>query len=163
MSRVQDSARRRDDAGQRRRSSQGTRHFEPVVDHIDADLDFVVPRCRFSSASDTSSRPSHSWVFSLKAATDVLDAGESKTVQGMGDGLQVPLRQMQVLGGHLQITMPEQNLDGAQSVPASNKWAAQLWWRTWIAWASLRSPPPDLGPSNTVECCLTEEKRNVGL
>ena len=32
----------------------------------------------------------------------------------MGDGLQVPLRQMQVLGGRFQITVPEQNLDGAQ-------------------------------------------------
>jgi hypothetical protein len=41
----------------------------------------------------------------------------------MGDGLQVPLRPM---GGRLQITMPEQNLDGAQSVPPSSKLAAQL-------------------------------------
>ena len=32
----------------------------------------------------------------------------------MGDGPQVPLRQTQVLGGRFQITVPEQNLDGAQ-------------------------------------------------
>ena len=52
--------------------------------------------------------------FSLKAAADVLGAGQSETIQRIGDRLQVPLRQMQILGGGFQIAVPEQNLDGAQ-------------------------------------------------
>jgi hypothetical protein len=52
--------------------------------------------------------------FSFKAATDVLRAGESKTVQRISDCLQVTLRQVQVLGGSFQIAVTEQNLDGAQ-------------------------------------------------
>ena len=64
-------------------------------------------------------RPPRRWaesffVVSFKAAADVLGAGECKTIQRIGHGLQVPLRQMQVLGGGLQIAVPEQNLDGAQ-------------------------------------------------
>jgi hypothetical protein len=34
---------------------------------------------------------------------------------------------MQVLSGRFQITVPEQDLNGRRSVPASNKWVAQLW------------------------------------
>src|SRR5258708_28583579 len=64
-------------------------------------------------------RPPREWAesflfFSLKAATDILGAGQSETVQGIADGLQVPLRQMQILGRGFQIPVPEQNLDGAQ-------------------------------------------------
>jgi hypothetical protein len=52
--------------------------------------------------------------FSLKATTDALGASESQTIQRIGDGLQVPPRQMQILGSSFQITVPEQNLDRAQ-------------------------------------------------
>jgi hypothetical protein len=114
MTRVQDSARRRDNLGQRRSSSQGTRYFEPVV--------IMLTRTSISSFRAADSLPLRTphlgrvilTLFSLKATTDVHDAGESKSVQGMGDGPQVPLRQMQVLGGRFQITVPEKNLDGAQ-------------------------------------------------
>ena len=37
-----------------------------------------------------------------------------RPVQRIGDRLQMPLRQMQVLRGGLQISVPEQNLDRAQ-------------------------------------------------
>ena len=37
-----------------------------------------------------------------------------EAIQRIGHRLQVPLRQMQVLGGGFQIAVPEQNLDGAQ-------------------------------------------------
>ena len=53
-------------------------------------------------------------VFPFKAAADVLGAGEREALQRIGHRLQVPLRQMQVLGGGLQVAVPEQNLDGAQ-------------------------------------------------
>ena len=64
-------------------------------------------------------RPPRGWaesfvVFPFKAATDVLGAGESRRVQRVADGLQVSLRQMQILGSGLQISVPEQDLDGAQ-------------------------------------------------
>ena len=59
--------------------------------------------------------PSHSWFFlRLKLSANVLDAGQSEPSKRIGDRLQMPLRQMQVLGGGFQITVAQQNLDGAQ-------------------------------------------------
>ena len=43
-----------------------------------------------------------------------MDASEDKALQGIGHRLQVPLGQMKVLGGGFQITVTQQNLDGAQ-------------------------------------------------
>ena len=64
-------------------------------------------------------RPPQGWagsfvVFSLKATADVLCAGQSETIQRVDNGLQMPLRQMQVLRRGFQIAMTEQNLNGAQ-------------------------------------------------
>src|ERR1700756_4233500 len=53
-------------------------------------------------------------VLAFKSAADVLDAGQREAVQRVRDCLQVSLRQMQILSGSLQVTMTEQNLDGAQ-------------------------------------------------
>ena len=58
--------------------------------------------------------PSHSLSFRLKRAADVLAAGQSERIQRVGDRLQMPLRQVQVLSGGLQIAMSQQDLDGAQ-------------------------------------------------
>ena len=53
-------------------------------------------------------------VLALEGVADVLDTGQREAVQGIGDRLQVSLRQMQILSGSLQVAMTEQNLDGAQ-------------------------------------------------
>src|SRR3984893_16673047 len=64
-------------------------------------------------------RPPRGWAesffaFPFKAAANVLVAGQRQALQRIVNRVQVPLRQMQVLGGGLQVAMTEQNLDGAQ-------------------------------------------------
>ena len=55
-------------------------------------------------------RPPQGWaesflVFALKAVADVLDAAQREVVQGIRNRLQVPLRQMQVQSGSLQVAI----------------------------------------------------------
>jgi hypothetical protein len=64
-------------------------------------------------------RPPQGWaesfvIFSPKVSADVLAAGQSEAIQRVDNRRQVPLRQVQILSGGLQIVMPEQNLDRAQ-------------------------------------------------
>jgi hypothetical protein len=47
-------------------------------------------------------------------AAALIDAGQLQFLDGVGDLLKALLRKMQIPGGHLQILMAEQKLDGAQ-------------------------------------------------
>ena len=47
-------------------------------------------------------------------ATSFLGVGKTQSLQRIRNGLQVPLRQVQILSGSFQIGVAKQNLDGAQ-------------------------------------------------
>jgi hypothetical protein len=52
----------------------------------------------------------------IEAAT-LVDAGQLQFLNRVGDLLKALLGQMQITGGHFQILVTEQNLDGAQVGP----------------------------------------------
>ena len=52
--------------------------------------------------------------FRLKVRLMFWTLDQRQVLQRIGNCMQVPLRQMQVLGGGLQVAVTEQNLDGAQ-------------------------------------------------
>ncbi len=53
----------------------------------------------------------------LRSALSVVRGVQLQRVQRTGDGMEVPRRQMQIQGGLLEITVSEQDLDGAQVRP----------------------------------------------
>ena len=59
-------------------------------------------------------RPNHLSFFPVIAVACLANAGELQTLQRVGYCLQVPLRQMKILGGGLQVAMAEQNLNRTQ-------------------------------------------------
>jgi len=53
-------------------------------------------------------------MLALKGSAAILDRSEGEALHGIGHRLQVPLREVKVLRGRFQITVTEQDLNGAQ-------------------------------------------------
>ena len=161
MYRVEDSARRRDDTGQRRSSSQGTRYFEPVVVRL--------MRTSILSLRATDSLPLRTphlgrvipGFFRLKLRLTFLMPGRARLPRGWVTACKC--RSEASTGCRF----------ADHRARAKPGWCASRCLLPQVAPATgvgehvelgLRSARPQaLGPLNAVECCLTEEKPNVNV